>query len=288
MTTVMRLVLAEAKPAKAPNLIGPAAHGLEHDLIVFWPLWLFLLLVAIGKLAWRVYQLRRLSKSGIVEIDRMDGHTFEIFLSTLFRRLGYGVELTSRRGDYGADLVVTRGKQRTAVQAKRWSRRVGVKAVQEAVASKGIYRCDSALVVANREFTQQARKLARANLVELWDRKVLVQKLLASRGQDKQPERLVLEPSAAASTVISPTSSATTTPVASGIAPAPPPKMTMTSAAPPATTATTPQPATCATCGVIVSQKVRDYCLQHSARFDGRIFCFRHQRGVRAMPASET
>ena len=286
MTTLMRLVLAEAKPAKAPNLIGPAAHGLEHDLIVFWPLWLFLLLVAFGKLAWRVYQLRRLSKSGIAEIDRMDGHTFEIFLSTLFRRLGYSVELTSRRGDYGADLVVTRGKQRTAVQAKRWSKRVGVKAVQEAVASKGIYGCDSALVVANREFTQQAGKLARANKVELWDREVLVQKLLASRGQDMQPEQLVLEPPAGAAAVISATPSATTTPVASAIMPAAPPERARTTAAPPATAATTPQPATCATCGVIVSERVRDYCLQHSSRFDGCIYCFRHQRRVHATPAS--
>src|SRR5690348_11541478 len=137
MTGLMQLLLASGKPPKAPNLVGPAAHGLEHTFTKLWPLWLFLLAVALAKLAWRAYQLHRLSKSGIAEIDRMSGHTFEDYLSTLFKRLGYHVELTSRHGDYGADLVVTKGKRRTAVQAKRWRKRIGVKAVQEAVASKG-------------------------------------------------------------------------------------------------------------------------------------------------------
>lgn len=266
----MRLLLANEKPAKTPNLVGPAAHGLVHAFLEFWPLWLLIIAVALAKLVWRGYQLHRLSKSGIAEIDRMDGGTFEIFLSTLFRRLGYHVEVTRLRGDYGADLVLTKSKHRTAVQAKRWNKRVGVKAVQEAVAAKGYYRCDAALVVANREFTQQAKRLARANKVELWDRAVLVQKLLMVRGRDAPSQQLVLEPASAALPAD-----------AAEIAPPvlPPPALKSPVEAPPAA-------ATCVTCGAVVSEKVRDYCVAHSARFGGRIYCFRHQRGVRAMPAS--
>jgi restriction system protein len=272
MTVLMHLLLAEAQAAKTPNLIGPAAHGLEHDLIVLWPLWLCLLLVALGRLAWRAHELHRLSKSRINEIDRMDGHRFEEYLSTLFRRLGYHVELTRRRGDYGADLVISKGKHRTAVQAKRWSKRVGVKAVQEAVASKGMYGCDAALVVANREFTQQAQKLARANKVELWGREVLVAKLLAVLGKESPAEHLVLEPALAAPPIvpsIETMPAATSTPVI----PAPP--------------ETTLEPATCVICSATVSEKVRDYCIQHSERFGGSIYCFKHQRGVRPVPATE-
>ncbi len=273
MTPLMQLLLAEAKPAKVPNLIGPAAHGLEHDLIVFWPLWLFLLLVALGKLAWRVYKLRRLAKSGIREIDRMDGHRFEEYLGTLFRRLGYQVELTRRRGDYGADLVITKGKTRTAVQAKRWSKTVGVKAVQEAVAAKGMYGCEAALVVANREFTQQAQKLARANQVELWGRAVLVEKLLGVRGKAAPVEQLTLEhsPAAPVAPAIETMPAATSTPTIAAEMPLEP------SAS-----------ATCVTCGATVSEKVRAYCEQHSERFGGRIYCFKHQRGVRAVPAADS
>lgn len=271
MTTWMRLLLASEKPAKTPNLVGPAAHGLVHAFVEFWPLWLLLIAIALAKLAWRGYQRHRLSKSGIREIDRMDGGTFEVFLSTLFRRLGYHVEVTQLRGDYGADLVLTKSEHRTAVQAKRWNKRVGVKAVQEAVAAKGYYRCDAALVVANREFSQQAKRLARANKVELWDRAVLVQKLLTVRGRETPSQQLVLEPASAEPLAAHPAE------IAAAPASTPPALGSPVEASP---------AATCVTCGAEVSQKVRDYCVAHSTRFGGRIYCFRHQRGVRAMPAS--
>jgi restriction system protein len=228
-----------AAQSSNPDPLGPLFHGLA----VLWPLWLLVALVGAGKLAWRLYELRRLSRSGIAEVDRMDGTTFEVFLTTLFRRLGYGVEHTGRRGDYGADLVVTKDGRRIAVQAKRWTKAVGVKAVQEAVASKGIYKCAEALVVANRAFTRQARTLGEANDVKLWDRDVLVAKLLAVGN------------GAAATSAL-----------------------TVATAAVSPATAQREADAHCATCGIAVSGKVRDYCVARPQRFGGRIYCFQHQR----------
>jgi HJR/Mrr/RecB family endonuclease len=109
------------------------------------------------------------------------------YLAALFQRLGYRIERTGRRGDYGADLVVWRDGTKIAVQAKRWTKNIGVKAVQEAVASKGYYKADRAMVVANRPFTQQARILARANEVELWDRERLVREMLSHPVGDTVP-----------------------------------------------------------------------------------------------------
>lgn len=247
------LAAADPKPS-SPDLIGPVLHGLADAFVTFWPLWVLIAAVGAAKLAWRIRELRRLSRSGIGEVDLMDGTTFEHFLTTLFRRLGYGVEHTGRRGDYGADLVVTKDGRRIAVQAKRWSKAIGVKAVQEAVASKGMYKCSEALVVANRAFTRQARTLARANDVMLWDRDALVGKLLVVCND------------------------------ATDAAPAPAPLLVATTTAAP-TLATQPQhDAHCASCGTAVSEKVRDYCLARPHRFGGRIYCFKHQRGA-ARPA---
>jgi restriction system protein len=275
------------KPPKTPDLLKPVAHGLEHTFIKLWPLWLLLGLIALGKVAWRAYQLHRLSKSGIREIDQMSGHRFEEYLGTLFRRLGYHVELTRRHGDYGADLVVTKGKTRTAVQAKCWSKRVGVKAVREAVASKGMYGCDSALVVANREFTQQAQKLARANRVELWGRSVLVDKLLSVRSNEPT-EQLKLEPRPATPPALTPIKGMTDAAVSTMQLPTTT-AVTLTTATPRTTTSPVAgiAPATCVTCGATVSEKVRAYCEEHSERFGGRIYCFEHQRGVGALPATD-
>lgn len=179
----MNVLLGATTQPRASDALAPALKGILHAVSAAWPLLLLIGLVAVGKLAYRLYHLRRLSKSGIAEIDLMDGRTFEIFLGTFFRRLGYGVEVTRYRGDYGADLVISKSGRRIAVQAKRWSKRIGVKAVQETVAAKGYYNADAALVVANREFTDPARRLARANKVELWDRGVLITKLLAVRSE---------------------------------------------------------------------------------------------------------
>jgi restriction system protein len=111
---------------------------------------------------------------------------------------------------------------------------VGVKAIQEAVASKGYYECEKAMVVTNSYFTNQAKDLARRNGVDLWDRKILVRELLKIKHEGAE--------------------------VAS-LAGVPPGDMSK-----------------CFKCGVEVSPKVRQYCLDHSERFGSKVFCFKHQR----------
>jgi restriction system protein len=188
----------------------------------------------------------------------MNGRTFEVFVSTLFRRLGYDVEVTRYRGDYGADLVVKKDARKVAVQAKRWRKKVGLKAVQEAVAAKAMYRCNRALVVANLEFTQQARRLARANKVELWDREALVAKLLTAKktpGPVRRPQvQKQLAVNATASNLM-----ATEPDIAPSVA---------------AAASTVIDTEGCTTCGAAVSERVRGYCLMRPSRFGGRVYCF--------------
>jgi restriction system protein len=158
-------------------MIAAAATHLT-PFLKLWPLLLLVAAVGAVKLAlwWREEQ--RIARSGIAEVDAMDGITFERFLATLFSKLGYRVERTQARGDFGADLVVERDGERMVVQAKRWSKKVGVKAVQEAHAAPAMYACSRALVVTNNRFTEPAKELARANRVELWDRDVLIDRML--------------------------------------------------------------------------------------------------------------
>lgn len=89
------------------------------------------------------------------------------------------MERTRYVGDQGGDLVLTRGGERILVQAKRHSKAVGNKAVQEAAAARPHYKCHRAMVVANREFTRAARELAKSNEVELWGRAELARVILS-------------------------------------------------------------------------------------------------------------
>jgi restriction system protein len=242
-------LLVAATDPQAPSFVSILKGFFDALFVSLWPLWLVVAGVGAIKVAIELYRLRRLASSGINEVDAMDGRTFEQFLATLFRRLGYRVETTRYQGDYGADLIVLKDRMKTAVQAKRWSKRVGVKAVQEAVAAKGYYGCDRALVVANRAFTDQARRLARANKVELWDREVLVNKLVAARAKEHE-----FAPSASDDFAPAPVHGAIKALVS------------------------TQDETTCVTCGTTISERVRDYCLARPQLFGGEVYCFRHQR----------
>jgi restriction system protein len=148
-------------------------------LLGLWPLWLILGAVVGLPLFQRLYEARRLSRSGIREIDRMDGKRFEEYLEFLFRKLDYRVQRTPYLGDYGADLVIEKEGLRTVIQAKRSRHRVGIKAVQEAAAAQGYYGCTAAMVVTNSAFTPAAVRLARANGVLLGDREWLIGAMLS-------------------------------------------------------------------------------------------------------------
>ena len=224
-------------------------QGILNGLVLVWPLWLalgglFLIQLTIG-----VYRTSRLIRSGIREVDRMDGKTFERFLEVLFNSLGYKVERTRYVNDYGADLVVAKGGTKTVVQAKRFKRRVGVGAVQEAVAAKALYGCSEAMVVTNSMYTRQAERLARSNKVRLWNRNHLISALIASKDARRHGRAR-----SASSEVSSPQ------------------QLTL-SQLPDET-----EPNACARCGTPVSAKVRDFCVARPERFGGRLYCYDHQR----------
>jgi restriction system protein len=67
------------------------------------------------------------------------------------------------------------GVLKIAVQAKRWSRKIGNKAIQEIFTAKTFYNCNRAWVITNNFFTKPAIDLAKSCNVELYDRNGLIQ-----------------------------------------------------------------------------------------------------------------
>lgn len=122
---------------------------------------------------------QRLKESGIREIDQMSGRNFEEYLKVLLKNLGYRVKLTPSSGDYGADLVLTMNNQRIIVQAKRYKKNVGIRAVQEIASAKSHYKANECWVITNSFFTEPAKKLASSNRVRLVDRDLLIDWILA-------------------------------------------------------------------------------------------------------------
>ncbi|MCP3773813.1 restriction endonuclease [Paenibacillus sp. MZ04-78.2] len=129
-------------------------------------------------IALRMKRMERLRKSGIADIDKMGGRQFEIYLGELFKKHGYVVKVTRSTGDFGADLIISKEGKKIVVQAKRYSKAVGIKAVQEAQASIAHYNASAAWVVSNNEYTDAAKELARSNNVRLINREELITLIL--------------------------------------------------------------------------------------------------------------
>ncbi len=72
------------------------------SLVKMWPLWVFIGLILSVKLGYELYRQRKLARSGIYEIDKMNGEEFEKRLQMLYENLGFKVERTGGRpgGDY--------------------------------------------------------------------------------------------------------------------------------------------------------------------------------------------
>lgn len=151
--------------------------------IVLLPLILLYLLVrAITKRArynlWKKEEINGkmlILSSDITKIDIMEGYEFENYLKTLFFYAGFDVEVTQKSRDYGADLILKRGSDTVVVQAKRYNKAVGIKAVQEILASAPHYMATEAWVITNSYFTDQAELLAKENRVRLIDREELIE-----------------------------------------------------------------------------------------------------------------
>ncbi|HEX2938367.1 MAG TPA: restriction endonuclease [Ruminiclostridium sp.] len=120
-------------------------------------------------------KLRKYLNSGINTVDKMTGEEFEDFLICHFKKLGYKGELTSKSHDYGADLILKKDGDKIVLQAKRYSGKVGIAAVQQIASAKSYYKADRAIVATNSYFTPYAENLAKSSGVELWDRNKLIE-----------------------------------------------------------------------------------------------------------------
>lgn len=123
------------------------------------------------------FLLKKMAKSGIRDIDRMDGFQFEIYLKALLKELGYKSEVTKTTHDYGADLLMKKDGKKIVIQAKRYNQnnKVGIDAIQQVYAAKPFYKAHDCWVMTNSLFTKSARTLAKACGVNLYDRNQLME-----------------------------------------------------------------------------------------------------------------
>lgn len=136
-----------------------------------------LVILGIGVLMYMDHKKRQqkmereaLIRFGADKMDGMSGKEFEYLIMCVFQKLEYKVERTPTTGDMGADLIMKNNKHSVAVQAKRHSKNIGNRAVQEINSGRNHYKTQEAWVITNSYFTRGAYKQAQSDNVRLVDR----------------------------------------------------------------------------------------------------------------------
>lgn len=101
----------------------------------------------------------------------MDGFDFEQHVAKKLKQKGFrDITITPKSGDFGADIIATdKHGDRVCFQCKRYSKPVGIRAVQEISSARTYYGCKKAAVVTNSSYTKAAADLASAENVALFD-----------------------------------------------------------------------------------------------------------------------
>ncbi|WP_273728860.1 restriction endonuclease [Brucella gallinifaecis] len=94
------------------------------------------------------------------KISELDPLEFEQYCSRRLEAMGWSASITKGSGDQGADVLANKQGQSLVLQVKKYSKPVGNKAVQEAIAAQKFYRTDMAAVVTNQSYTKSAHELA--------------------------------------------------------------------------------------------------------------------------------
>lgn len=102
-----------------------------------------------------------------VNTSNMSGVEFENYLMSVLKGKGYSTSGTPTTGDQGADIVASKENKVYVIQAKRHSKPIGNKAIQEVVAARNYYNGDVGIVITNNIFTPSAKSLARRNNIIL-------------------------------------------------------------------------------------------------------------------------
>ncbi len=107
----------------------------------------------------------------ISQVDTLTPYEFEEWIARFLRTSGYKAEATKKSGDYGVDVIAEKENVRIAIQVKKFTKSVGVKAVQEVISGMDYYNCYEGWVMTTAPyFTQAAINLAKTRNIKLYNK----------------------------------------------------------------------------------------------------------------------
>ena len=112
--------------------------------------------------------LRNIVKSKIDQIDNLSPDQFEMWVAKFMQLQGFSTKVTPHSGDFGVDVLASKNDFLIGIQVKKFTKPVGIKAVQEISSGMGYYCCQQGWVITSaNSFTTAAIKLAESLSIKL-------------------------------------------------------------------------------------------------------------------------
>jgi len=115
----------------------------------------------------------------------MTAVAFKEFTVSLFREMGYTVEITPETSDNGIDLLLRKNNQLIAVQCKRWNTPIREPIIRDFYSALMSSGAQSGYIVTTSTFTSHAYSFAEGKPIQLVDLEALID--LATRRGSKAP-----------------------------------------------------------------------------------------------------
>jgi len=163
--------------------IRPGRQRAVEWIYKSWPLALIIGIFLVIKVRGWMRQ-EKMMTAGLYEVDRMSKKQFREFCLLLLQRLGYKMKPSPTKKQW-VHFIVEKEGQHIAVLAKHYQRDVSARPVEKIARSAPLYGCQQALIITNRDYSLEARDLAKTLGVDLWNRDRIIDLLLALRRQGK-------------------------------------------------------------------------------------------------------
>lgn len=110
-------------------------------------------------------------QTNINQVDGLTPYEFEEWVARFLRIAGYKAHATKKSGDYGVDVLAEKDNISIAIQVKKFTKPVGIKAIQEVISGMDYYNCYEGWVITTAPyFTQAAKNLAKARNIKLYNK----------------------------------------------------------------------------------------------------------------------
>jgi HJR/Mrr/RecB family endonuclease len=144
---------------KAFAILAMVLGALLVCLITF-PVWTVVIFTFVYMLG-RHLQKREAKEALLRDVSMLTPLEYEVRCAALLEQGGWRA-VTTPINDQGADVIATLYGYKAVIQCKKYTKRVGNKAVQEIAAAKSHYKADIAVVVCLNGYTRSANELGKS------------------------------------------------------------------------------------------------------------------------------